>query len=211
MPQNLNQLTGPGLMRCIRLSQNIAVRCIRLYIRLTAHQTNVQLRVGDLVAGSTYIIASNHQTRLDPFIIAAELPEAVWRQLRPLRFFAYNDLFRSWPLRLLLLALGCFPAKPHNHYSSGVAAAEAMLQQYQTVVIFPEGKRVASKGQARPGVAALAQQPNVRLLPVHLQWHLTRWGRKSYRMVIGRPLDASKLPADQILSHIYHLQLPPLP
>lgn len=89
--------------------------------------------------------------------------------------------------------------------SAGAAAirdllrgADRVLAQGRSIVIFPEGTRVAPRVRAplHPGVAALAARTGLALLPVATDSGL-RWGRRAFRkqpgtihIVIGPPLPA---------------------
>ncbi len=73
----------------------------------------------------------------------------------------------------------------------------------QSIGIFPEGGLSKNREKpARRGVMVLAQQPNVRIIPVHIEWRGE--GRfKTFDMGIGKPFDGSKMSAQEILDRIY--------
>lgn len=73
-----------------------------------------------------------------------------------------------------------------------------------TVYICPEGG-LTRRGDrpVRPGVAALARIENVMIIPAHIEWKLYgRWSR-TFRVGIGKPFDASRMTADQIMNRVY--------
>ncbi|HSX01612.1 MAG TPA: lysophospholipid acyltransferase family protein [Candidatus Saccharimonas sp.] len=171
------------------------------------HRITTLLQPGDLKPGVSYVIAANHESIIDPFVICSVLSPALWRRLRSFRFFAYNGLFRPYWLRMALLALGCFPAREHQRYVYGLDAAASFIARGQTVVIFPQGKRTLGRGRAHRGVEVLARMANVRVIPAHIEWQkLGKW-RRGFRLTIGQPLDGRARSADQLLDAIYGLDV----
>jgi 1-acyl-sn-glycerol-3-phosphate acyltransferase len=142
---------------------------------------------------------------LDPFVMCIALPKPVWQQLRPYRYFAHNGLFENSLLRHLLLAAGGFPSRRHPRHVSGLDAATSFLANEQTVMIFPEGRRTQQKGSARSGVSVLSSLPKVGVIPVRIEWRKGRFGRRSFQLVVGRPIHESGLSADAVMDHIYAL------
>lgn len=191
-------------VRRIKLCQELAIRPSRWLVKRRCRQLNVRLTVDDLAPGRSYVIAANHQSRLDPFMITAALPLPLWNRLIPFRFFAHNGLF--WPpLRQILLGLGCFPARSHSRYPSGLEFAAGAMKLGETVFIFPEGTR-SRPGQrpARRGVAALAEMPGVMIIPAHVNWYRGGW-RRRFDLTIGSPFSAAGLSAEAIMERIYSL------
>jgi 1-acyl-sn-glycerol-3-phosphate acyltransferase len=152
-----------------------------------------------------YVIAANHQSKLDPLIIVGSLPWAAFWRLLPFRLFIHNDIIDRWYLRLPLRLLGCFPARQHPRLVFGLIQAEKSLLNGETVVIFPEG-RVTAPGEteAKKGVAVLASMNDVMILPVLVDVTKRGWLR-SYRMVIGQPVKADKWPAAKVMEEIYSM------
>jgi 1-acyl-sn-glycerol-3-phosphate acyltransferase len=176
---------------------------INRYYRQTAPRIDIQ--ASDLRAGTSYVLAANHQRGGDPFIITTSLPFGIWRKLTPYRYFAHNGLFTSSVRRAGLLAMGAFPTHANGRYPHGLKLASALLKANHTVFIFPEGRRVTTEPvPAKLGVGVLAQLPNVAIIPAYIEWS---GHPKRYRLIIGKPLMAHGLSADQILAKIYELGL----
>jgi glycerol-3-phosphate dehydrogenase (NAD(P)+) len=107
------------------------------------------------------LVASNHRSFADPFIIGTCLP-------RPLRFVAKSELFeKRWQARLLL-ALGAFPIRRGESDEQALETARLILRQGGAVGIFPEGTRVRPGPLAKPkrGVGRLALETGAPIVPV---------------------------------------------
>ena len=109
------------------------------------------------------IVASNHRSFLDPFVIAALLP---WR--RRIQFVAKVELFeRRWQ-GWALSRLGAFPIRRGQSDETAMETARIALERGGTVVIFPEGTRIrqGSLGNPKRGVGRLALESGAAVLPV---------------------------------------------
>jgi 1-acyl-sn-glycerol-3-phosphate acyltransferase len=161
------------------------------------------VRSGRLAAapGRSHVLYANHQSRLDPFLVCVALPPKTVLALLPFRLFVANSYFRN-PMGAWLLALaGGFPAQAHPTRPYGLRHARQMLAMGQTVVIFPQGKRTLER-VARPGIAALAREPEARLVPVRLEWR----GRLTCRVHVGQGFGgAGTEQPDELMERVYRL------
>jgi 1-acyl-sn-glycerol-3-phosphate acyltransferase len=108
------------------------------------------------------ILASNHRSFLDPFVIAV-------MARRPIYFVAKTELFRFHPVvSWLLSALGAFPIDRGASDQESMATARAILDRGEVVLMFPEGTRVrpGSLGRPRRGVGRLALETGAPVVPV---------------------------------------------
>jgi glycerol-3-phosphate dehydrogenase (NAD(P)+) len=108
------------------------------------------------------IVAANHRSFLDPFVIGAALP---WR--RPMNYVAKVELFeRRWQ-GWLLSRLGAFPIRRGESDTLATDTARRTVQRGGTVCIFPEGTRIRRGTLATPkrGVGRLALQAGVPVVP----------------------------------------------
>ena len=108
------------------------------------------------------IVASNHRSFLDPFVIGGCLP---WR--RPMNYVAKVELFeRRWQ-GWILSRLGAFPIRRGESDEDSVETARLVVERGGTVCIFPEGTRVRTGALAAPrrGVGRLALQTGAPVIP----------------------------------------------
>ena len=109
------------------------------------------------------ILAANHRSFLDPFVIGCCLP-------RPIYFVAKRELFKNPIIGWFLNCMGAFPVKRGESDEESVATALALLERGQAVVIFPEGTRIRAGSLAKPkrGVGRLALQSGAPVVPIAL-------------------------------------------
>ena len=107
------------------------------------------------------ILASNHRSFLDPFVIGICIR-------RPIYFVAKRELFRNPLVGWFLNCMGAFPVRRGQSDEESVKTARQLLAQGEAVVVFPEGTRIVSGSLGRPkrGVGRLALQSGAPVVPV---------------------------------------------
>lgn len=107
------------------------------------------------------ILAANHRSFLDPFVIGCCLR-------RPVYFVAKRELFERRFWGRYLNWLGAFPVRRGESDEDAVETALALLRRGQAVVIFPEGTRIrhGSLGKPRRGVGRLALESGAPVVPI---------------------------------------------
>jgi len=159
-----------------------------IYFRLSRQGMDHVPKTGPVV------LAANHRSFLDPFIIGACLR-------RPIYYVAKKELFDRKIAGWFISRLGAFPVNRDRGDAEMMETAKAILARGDCVVIFPEGTRVRPGPLASPrrGVARLALEAGAPIVPVTV--HGTddvRRGLKVYprkiRVRIGKQL---ALPANE--------------
>ncbi len=136
------------------------------------------------------IVASNHRSFLDPFLIGGTLP---WR--RPMNYVAKVELFeRRWQ-GWLLSRLGAFPIRRGESDELAMETARQAVLRGGAVCIFPEGTRIRHGTLAAPkrGVGRLALQTGAPVLPTAVfgSEHVRRGWRirpRRVRVRLGRAM-----------------------
>lgn len=112
------------------------------------------------------IVACNHASNLDPIVVGSFFP-------RRLRYFAKEELFRSWFLGTSIRALGAVPVSRADN-ASAAGALKGFMKLYREgsdVLIFPEGGR-SPDGRLQPleaGVALIAAHERAPILPAFIK------------------------------------------
>src|SRR5438270_6851927 len=126
-----------------------------LYFRLT--------RIGreHLPAEGPVIVAANHRSFLDPFVIGT-------MARRPMYYMAKKELFSKPWQAWILNRLGAFPVDRGGSDEESVKTARAILDRGGIVLIFPEGTRIrpGSLGTPHRGVGRLALETGAPVVPV---------------------------------------------
>src|ERR1700689_1600999 len=160
----------------------ILVPFFLLYFRLQRPGREHLPRTGPL------LLASNHRSFLDPFVIGTLVR-------RPVYYMAKRELFEKRWQALLLNALGAFPVDRGAGDRDAMSTARAILERGDCVVVFPEGTRVrpGPLGSPRRGIARLALETGTPVAPVAvIGSNAVRrgWGirPRKVRLRVGRPL-----------------------
>jgi 1-acyl-sn-glycerol-3-phosphate acyltransferase len=135
------------------------------------------------------IIASNHRSFIDPFVIAV-------MARRPMYYIAKTEIFEfNRLLAWILSSLGAFPVDRGAGDQDMIETAKAILARGDIVLIFPEGTRTrpGSLGQPKRGVGRLALESGAPVVPVAVigtEAVRNGWRLRPHKVRIraGRPL-----------------------
>ena len=106
------------------------------------------------------LIISNHQSNADPPLIAASMP-------RDVAFLAKESLFRGPVVSYIFRSFGMYPVSQTQANYSSTKWAFTILDQNQSLCIFPESKRnIKGMQKGALGAAFLAIKTNASILPV---------------------------------------------
>lgn len=171
-----------------------------------------------------FLVAANHASHLDPFIIASQLP-------RQVTFFARKTLWSPGLPSWWLNAVGVIPVDRDG--GSDVTAIKRVLHALKAqkiIIMFPEGTRSRDGNMQtpKPGVGLFACRAQVPVVPARIFGSFDALGKGGMvprfgtpvTVVYGAPLapadydapDAGKeryqLASERIMAHIAALQPP---
>ena len=141
-----------------------------------------------------YIISSNHQSYLDPLILASVLPPDVFQRL-----FAVgtSDIFGKGLMRKLARSLKVVVLDPDANLVPAMRAGAFGLRQGLALMLYPEGER-SIDGKPRifkKGAAILSIHQQVPIVPVAIEGFYDAWPRNQkfrgftpLQMVFGDPI-----------------------
>jgi long-chain acyl-CoA synthetase len=141
-----------------------------------------------------YIISSNHQSYLDPLILASILPADVF-----MRAFAVgtSDIFGKGFMRRVARSIKVMVLDPDANLVPAMRAGAFGLRQGMALVLYPEGER-SIDGMPRifkKGAAILSIHLQVPIVPVAIEGFYQAWPRNQkfrgftpLKMVFGDPI-----------------------
>jgi 1-acyl-sn-glycerol-3-phosphate acyltransferase len=135
------------------------------------------------------ILASNHDSMLDPFILGVVTP-------RTIRFMAKAELWRHRIVGRAMEALGCFPIERGAGDSAGIGRGVELLEQGELLGIFPEGtSRPFRRRPYHRGAARLAIATGAPIVPIcmvgtekALRPNRVRVGLPRVRILVAAPI-----------------------
>lgn len=128
------------------------------------------------------ILASNHESVVDPFILGVATT-------REIRYMAKRELFRNRPLAAAMRALGAFPVDRGGGDRVAFGEAARLLGNGEVLGIFPQGtsKQLAERRWHR-GAARLALVTGASIVPVRMSGTRALPFRTRVRIHIGEPI-----------------------
>ncbi|MDX1541698.1 MAG: AMP-binding protein, partial [Geminicoccaceae bacterium] len=150
-----------------------------------------------------YLIAPNHASYLDPFVLAAALS---WSDLQKIYWAGWTGvLFRGPLTRLFSRITHVVPVDPKRGLTSTLALGRGVLERDLVLVWFPEGER-ARKGELQrflPGAGWLIDKTGADVVPTWIGGTFQAlppgaWWPRPVRLSVrfGRPLAADELRRD---------------
>jgi 1-acyl-sn-glycerol-3-phosphate acyltransferase len=167
-----------------RLIQVIALDRFRLQLR----------GMEKLPKSGAYIISSNHQSYLDPPILAGMLPPEVFHKL-----FAVgtSDIFGKGFMRQLARSLKVVVLDPDANLVPAMRAGAFGLRQRLVLILYPEGERSIDGTPKifKKGAAILATHLQVPIVPLAIEGFHEAWPRNKVfqgftplKMAFGDPI-----------------------
>ncbi len=150
-----------------------------------------------------YIIAPNHCSYIDGFVVGTALP---FRILRHMHFLGLQIFFRNRITAFFGRAYRIIQVDAETYLFQALRAAAHVLRQGEILCVFPEGGR-SIDGEIKPfkkGVVILAKEGNLPLLPVRIIGSFEIWPRgRSYprpyplTIIFGPPVRVEELLAQE--------------
>lgn len=151
------------------------------------------------------LLLSNHQSFLDPILLALRLK-------RPVSYMARSDLFEknrffTWLIR----SLHAFPIKRASADIGALKQAIAKLQEGHVLNVYPEGTRTKDGeiGPIQPGVSLVVRKAGVPVVPVVIDGSFQSWPRKGnkfrfhpVRIMFGTPMNLEGMKSEEIIALI---------
>jgi long-chain acyl-CoA synthetase len=141
-----------------------------------------------------YLISSNHQSYLDPLILASILPTDVF-----MRAFAVgtSDIFGEGFMRRLARSIKVMVVDPDANLVPAMRAGAFGLRQSMVLVLYPEGERSidGTPRTFKKGAAILSIHLQVPIVPVAIEGFFQAWPRNQkfrgftpLKMAFGDPI-----------------------
>ena len=128
------------------------------------------------------ILASNHESIVDPFILAVATT-------REIRYMAKSELFRNRVLARALRSLGAFPVERGGGDRAAFSEAAELLRRGEVLGIFPQGtSKQRLERRWHRGAARLALVTGAPIVPVRMTGTRRLPHRADVRIVVGAPI-----------------------
>jgi 1-acyl-sn-glycerol-3-phosphate acyltransferase len=149
------------------------VRLLSRFVFTLAFRARV-LGQNRMPAAGGVLIASNHQSYLDPVLLAFALH-------RPVSYMARRTLFQNAAFRWLITSLNAFPVTREGVDITAMREAVNRLRGGWALLVFPEGTRTTTGaiGPIRPGILAIAERAHAVILPAVIEGAFEAWPRRS--------------------------------
>lgn len=150
------------------------------------------------------VLASNHQSYLDPAIIAVGAR-------REIHFMARDSLFEIPVFGALIRSLNAFPVKRDGIDRKAIRKAVRIVAEGGLVVIFPEGMRHDSGtlGEMKSGATFVSRKAGCPIIPVGIQGAHKAWPIRyrichlaSIRIRFGRPIESDGKEAGEMIGKV---------
>jgi long-chain acyl-CoA synthetase len=170
----------------------LVTRVMQMFVRDRFHLKVTGLE--KLPKRGAYIISSNHQSYLDPLILACLLPPEVF-----FRAFAVgtSDIFGQGFMRKLARSIKVVVLDPDANLVPAMRAGAFGLRHGLALVLYPEGERSidGTPKVFKKGAAILSIHLQVPIIPVAVEGFYDAWPRnrafqgfKPLKMVFGDPM-----------------------
>ena len=150
--------------------------------------------IENLPENGPYLLCSNHQSYIDPLVLAAALP---WRLFRLAFALGTSDIFGKGFMRRLARWLRVVVLDPDANLVPAMRAGFFGLNQGRILILYPEGERSNDGNPTifRKGAAILAIHAQAPIVPVAIEGFYEAWPRHKkfpkfadLQLVFGDPI-----------------------
>lgn len=150
------------------------------------------------------LLLSNHQSYLDPVLVALSLR-------RPMSYMARDSLFRNPAFAWLIRSLHAFPIQQGKGDTSAMKETIRRLHEGHMLNIFPEGSRTEDGeiGKIEKGAALVIRRADVPVIPVAINGAFRAWPAHQklprphpIQVMYGPPLEVKHRDAREIVKLI---------
>jgi long-chain acyl-CoA synthetase len=168
----------------------------RLIYLFTLDRFHLKVRgLENLPEKGPFLLCSNHQSYIDPLVLAGLLP---WRLFRDTFALGTSDIFGAGFMRRLARWLRVVVLDPDANLVPAMRAGAYGLRRGHVLVLYPEGER-SNDGKPtvfRKGAAILSIHEQAPIVPVAIEGFYEAWPRHkkmlqhftNMRLVIGKPM-----------------------
>ena len=187
--------------RSLYITQTIFHRLFRCVLLLLLRAEVVgNINVFTKNQGTPLIIAANHRSRIDPFLLAL-LPRKQLDLILPISFPTTEVYYRRLLFRIWIAPLGAYSIPQYaTTVDEYLNETIKKLKAGNTVMLFPEARLVThgGMGTAKAGIIIAAQRSGARIIPIQIEgsqlvsfWNiLTR--QVGVRIIVGELFDLDK-------------------
>jgi len=149
----------------------------------------------DLFLESPVILAGNHASLVDPFVVSASFPFSC--KIHPLHFIT-SDYWMGVPVvGFLIGSLGAFPVYKKQGLEKSLKIPYQILKEGNSLLIFPRGKMVKRfyKNKGKVGTAILALNTGIPVIPIKISDSSPKsilkllLMKRRIKVVVGQPIN----------------------
>lgn len=160
--------------------------------------------VENVPASGGVLLAANHQSYLDPVLIAVRLR-------RPVSYLAKSELFENPHLSRLIRSLHAFPVRQGAGDLGAVRETIRRLEEGHVLNVYPEGTRTLDGeiGRLQKGIALILRKASVPVVPVAIEGSFAAWPKEDkifhphpIGVIYGKPMHFHNMRAEEILERL---------
>ena len=180
----------------------VCIKLLKVFLRLFFR---LEARGIENIPAFPFIIAPNHCSNMDGFVVGLSVPLAVFKNLY---LQGYQTYFQGWLPSLFARLAHVIPIDPETFLSKALQLSSYVLKKNRALCIFPEGGRSidGSLLEFKKGIGILAMEHNIPVVPLLIEGTFEALPRgallprfSKITLTIGKPLypgdvDFSKKP-----------------